>query len=150
MLTPERQTSKCVRSSRVSKGKVASLTIGLLTRSSIKLTLGCFLNRADAASFNLRARVVLAFDGSAGNPPQHRQLAHVRERIGDRPLKETFAGCIERAIGSKIVIETLQSCMKSLDFLIPWQRFSVVPGLVAFRNRQRPIKQVAYVGENLR
>ena len=42
---------------------------------------------ADAADFDLRLEVILAFDGHTGHPAQDGDLADVGEGIGDRALK---------------------------------------------------------------
>ena len=48
------------------------------------------LLRGHAAGDNFRLRVIFAANRGAGEAAQHRQLAHVRERVRDRALEEFF------------------------------------------------------------
>jgi len=61
--------------------------------------------RAHAAGDDFRLRVIFAANWGAGETAQHCELAHVRERIGNRALKEFFRRARERGIGGEIVIE---------------------------------------------
>ena len=64
---------------------------------SVELPLSRALLHADASGHDIGARVVLTLDLRAGEPAQHRELADVGQRVGDRALKDRSAGA---AIGA--------------------------------------------------
>src|SRR5215470_10771449 len=72
-------------------------TIGA-RRISIEFVDGRGLCEADAAGRNRRFRVVLAADGGAGQPSQHRQLPCVRQGVGNWSLEQTFGRPAKRVI----------------------------------------------------
>src|SRR5581483_2102904 len=57
-----------------------------ITKSKFPFRRG--LLRADASRRDVGLVVVLPFDRRVGKPPQHRELPDVRQRVGDRPLKQ--------------------------------------------------------------
>src|SRR5436853_171355 len=72
------------------------------------------------------------------------------ERVRDGALKETFSRTVERLRRSEVIVELLQRCEKAIDLHIPRQRRGVVPSLFALRDRERPVKKIAHMRENLR
>src|SRR5436190_1954095 len=138
MLTPDDANEQCLAKSRLRHAASCACTTGGTPAppNLIKLAFGRFLICSNAACFDLRSRVVLAFDRLPGDSPQHRQLADVRQRVRDWTLKKPLAICGQLAFRSEIVIELAQRRVKSLDLLRPRKGFRVVPGLIAFRDRQ--------------
>src|SRR5438874_705440 len=55
---------------------------------SVELHDRSILLRTGAASLDFGPAVVFAANGTAGQAPEHGDLAHVRQRIGDRALKQ--------------------------------------------------------------
>jgi len=89
---------------------------------SVEFAFGFFLIRPKVAGFDFGARVVLALHRRTGYATQHGELAHVRERVGNRPLKQTLTRCRQIRVGSEVIIKALQRRMKAIDFLIPLER----------------------------
>lgn len=107
------------------------------------------LVRADAARLNSGLRVVLTANGRTGQTPQHRDLAHVREGVRDRPLKEFFWTAGEAFRRTKSGVKRFQGREKALRALFPGEWPRIVPLLHSICFRQRPVEQVADVGKNL-
>src|SRR5258708_2751232 len=74
---------------------------------------------------------VLARDLGAGEPAQHRQLADVRQRVGDRALEQSLRLACERLIRREVVVEPLQRVVEAGDLCVPLERRRVVPRLLA-------------------
>src|SRR5258705_2335842 len=94
---------------------------------------------ADASGHDLGARIVFALHVRAGKPPQHRELADMRERVGDRTLKELLRRRSQRRVRREIIVEPPQRRVEPLDFAAPRERLGIGPRLGAFRLRQRPV-----------
>src|SRR5271156_5360656 len=123
--------------------------IGAVRSSSVELALGRGLVWAYSACCDLGAEIVLGANGSAGYASQDIDLADVREGIGDGALKEFFGGSAERSARGEIIIEGLKGGEKSGGIFIPNAGRRIVPGVIPFRERERPIYEVAHVRENL-
>src|SRR5689334_9463097 len=99
---------------------------------------------------NLGARIVLPTHGRTGDPPQHRDLTRVRERVSDRTLKESLEGHAECRLAGEIVVERGKRAEEARTVLAPRLHGRVLPPLGALRHRERPIEEVAHVREDLR
>jgi len=71
----------------------------------------------------------------------------MRERIGDRPLKQSFHLAVNRLQAGEIAIKGSERGEEPLLFLRPPQGCRIVPTLVAPYATQCPIKQVAHVSK---
>src|SRR5436305_2045460 len=105
---------------------------------------------ADASCGDIGAGVVLRANGSAGEATQHRELARVRERVGNGALKEPFEGCPEWRIAGEIVVERLERAEEAGAIRVPRLAGRVAPALLSLGHRERPLEQIAHVRENLR
>jgi hypothetical protein len=94
--------------------------------------------------------VVFAEDGGTGQAAQHGDLADVIERISDGALKQTFSRTVERFRRGEVIVELLQRGEEAIDLCVPRQWRGVVPSLFALRDRERPVKKIAHMRENLR
>ena len=104
----------------------------------------------DAANGDFRFVIVFALDGSAGEAPEHGNLADVGERVSDRALEKAFRGNMQHLAGGKIVVELFDGGEETLHFCRPRQGRGVVPGLVARSDGQSPVEEVAHMGKDLR
>ena len=77
------------------------------------------------------------FSARIGAPPARRygQLAHVRQRIGDRPLKQPLRTASERRICSERGIEPRQPVEEAGDIGVPGLRVRLAPDVLASRQR---------------
>lgn len=105
---------------------------------------------ANAAGDDIGFEIVLAEDGRAGEAAEHGNLADVREGVGDRALEEASQSAIKWLSRSKTVVEFFYGAVEAVDFGVPRERHGVVPGLLALRDGESPIEQIAHVGEDLR
>src|SRR5262249_62252332 len=79
--------------------------------------LGAYSTRDDVG-----ARVVLAFHLRAREAAKHRELADVRQRIGDRALKDLLGRRGEWRVRREIVVEPLDRGKKTFHFAAPRER----------------------------
>src|SRR5208283_651623 len=86
---------------------------------------------------------------SAGEAPEQRELAHVRERIRDRALKKFLGRAGKRRIGGEIIIERFYGCEETLSAFIPSERRGIVPVLFAVGLAERPVEQISQMREDL-
>src|SRR5262249_2415234 len=70
--------------------------------------------------------------------------------IRNRTLEELFRSSSERRIGGQESIKGLQRPEETINLLRPGKRLGVLPRLLPFSNGERPIKQVAHGGQNVR
>ena len=103
-----------------------------------------------AAGDDVGCEIIFAEDGRAGQAAKHGHLTYVIQGVGDGALEEAFGGALERLGRSEIIVKFLDGGEETLDFGVPWQRRRVVPGLLALRDRERPVKEIADVREDLR
>ena len=115
----------------------------------IEFAAGRGLLRADAAGDDIRLRVIFAANWRAGEAPEQRQLADVRQRIGDRALKEFFRRAGERGIGGEIIIESLYGGEETPGAFVPSEWGGIVPVLFAVGLAERPVEQISQVREDL-
>src|SRR5207245_9357404 len=119
-------------------------------RPSFEFTLGSGLLRADASGGNVGFEVVFTVDGRARKAPEHGDLPDVIQRVGDGRLEQPFGGSVERLGRGEILIELFNRGKEALYFRVPGKRCRVVPGLIASRDRERPVKEIPHVREDLR
>src|SRR5262249_4844346 len=117
--------------------------------SSVELPSGWRLRRPPPAGDDVGAGVVLGLDFRAGQAAQHRELADVRQRVGDRALEDALGWDGERRLRRQVVVEALHGREKAFDLAVPFERRRIVPRLGALRLRQRPVEQIADVREDL-
>src|SRR5215472_5548122 len=117
--------------------------------SLVEFAAGNGLFGADTASDDVGFEIVFAQNGGAGQAAQHCNLSDVTERVGDGALEEAFEGPVEGLGRRQVVVEFLYRSEKPLDFGVPAQGCGVVPSLLAVRDRERPVKQVAHVHKDL-
>jgi hypothetical protein len=115
----------------------------------VEFAAGWGLLRAYAASDDFRLRVIFAANGSASEAAEDCELAHVRERICNRALKEFFRRAGERGIGGEIIVERFYGSEKALGAFVPGKRRGIVPVLLAVGLAERPIEQIAQMREDL-
>src|ERR1700674_5262687 len=94
----------------------SDLTSPAYNMPSVKLLARCRLIRADASDCDFGHEIAFALHRDTGHPTQHRDLAHVGERVGDRALKQFFRGDFERLFRRQIVIELFHSSEEALAF----------------------------------
>src|SRR6266705_3755426 len=116
----------------------------------LEFAAGNGLVETHAARGDVGFEIIFAEDGRTGQAAQHGDLADVIERVRDGALKETFSRTMERLRRSEVIVELWQRCEKAIDLRIPRQRREVVPSLFALRDRERPVKKIAHMRENLR
>ena len=92
---------------------------------------------------------VFAADGAAGEAAKHGELAGVGERVSDGALEESLGRSLERGGGSQVGIESGECGEEALLFRGPVEGLRVLPALIALGNGERPMEQVAHVGEDL-
>src|SRR5207244_7593661 len=97
----------------------------------------------DAADHDLGARIIFALHFRAGESAKHRELADVRERVGDGALKEALRRYRERSIRREVLVEASKRLEESLALAIPFERRGIGPRFGAFGLRPRPVVQVA-------
>ncbi len=73
----------------------------------------------------------------------------MRQRIGNRPLKQFFQRNLRRLARGQEVVKLLERSEKSLNLLLPRQWFRILPLLPAHGNRQCPVKQIPQMRQNL-
>lgn len=98
---------------------------------------------------NLRDVEIFTAHRRSGQPAQHRDLPDVRQRIGNRPLKQLLGPRFERAVGSQIVFECFERGKEAVYFVMPCQRLRIAPLLLAARDRQCPIEKIPDVRQDL-
>src|SRR6476661_920561 len=116
----------------------------------IELTFWSRLLLTDEAGPYVGHVIVLALDWSTGDAAQHRQLPDVGERVRYRSGKKPGPWTRKRLGPGKEFIERTQRAEKALHILVPLARGRVVPGLLSFRQRERPVEQVTNVGDDFR
>src|SRR5205814_5435753 len=72
---------------------------------------------------------VFAGDGGACQAAKHRDLTDVRERVGDRSLKEPFGGACEPGV-REMPVQPRESSGEANDFRIPILRGRFLPGVL--------------------
>src|SRR5262249_30874268 len=124
------------------------------TRVSSELPFGRRLIRRDPPRLDVRHKIVLALDGCTGGAAHDRELADVRERVGDGSLKEVLFRAVTQSrrglprTGEQRV-EFGRGSEKALHVGVPRLDGRVVPRLLAFGDRRRPVHQIANVREDL-
>src|ERR1035437_597659 len=108
------------------------------------------LVRANASYGDFGDIIIFALDRNAGHSPQHRDLADVSERVGERALKQFFGGDLQRLFRRQVIIKFLQEGEEALAFFFPRQRSGIVPFAAAFGHGEAPVHQVADVRQNFR
>ena len=97
--------------------------------------------------------VIFAADGRAGEAAEHGELADVGESVGDgaleKAIKRRIEGRIDRVIGSQILIEGAEGGEKSLLLFGPCEGLGIVPGGSSLHHGERPVEQIAHVGDDL-
>jgi hypothetical protein len=117
---------------------------------SFKLTAGHRLFEAQPTGDNVRLVIVFAEDRRAREAAEHGDLANVVERIGNGALEEAFERAVERLARGEVVVKPFCGGEETVDFGVPRQGPRVVPGLIAFGDRQGPVEEIAHMGEDLR
>jgi len=125
-----------------------SLTVKLLL-TSFEGPDGRGLSCAYLASLDVRYKKVLATGGTTGEAAQHGQLAYVGERIGYGALEKTFGRSAQRRIGGQKGVQGLERLEEAALFLGPGARLGGLPALLPNGRAQRPVEEVAHVGQNL-
>src|SRR5258706_9364642 len=92
--TAPRWTAAAIALSAISR----MTTIGGTRRMSVEFDSRRGLRDAHRPHSNHRLRVILSFDRTARQPPKHRELARVGERICDRALEQPFDRPLERLV----------------------------------------------------
>ena len=85
----------------------------------------------------------------AGEAAEHGELADVGEGVGDRALHEALNGRLDGRGRGEVGIEGGESGEETLLLLRPGEELRVVPGGVSLGHGERPVKEVAHVGEDL-
>ena len=65
------------------------------------------------------AMVIFTLHRATGHASQHRDLAHVRQSVGDGTLEQLLRGFSERGIRSQISVESFERREETLYFLVP-------------------------------
>src|SRR2546423_15089335 len=118
--------------------------------SSLELLARRGLLLANLPSSDFRPRIVLALDRRAGNAPQHRQLARMRQRVCHRALEQPLDGYAEWLVAREVFVERRERAEEAVAIGVPRLRWRVLPPLRAARHRQCPIEEITHVGEDLR
>src|SRR5688572_19729614 len=106
------------------------------------------LRVGDSPDDDLRLGVIFGVDGLSPQPREHRDLAYMRQRIGDGTLNELLRRAPQSRVAGQQGVKPLERREETRRFISPRQRLGVLPPLVPFRERVRPVEQVAEVGEN--
>jgi len=110
---------------------------------------GFGLNGVDLADGDGGDVEVFSACGRAGKAAEHGELADVGERVGDGALHEALDGRLDRRGGGEVSVECGESSEESLLLLRPGEELRVVPGGVSLGHGERPVKEVAHMGEDL-
>src|SRR6516225_9944384 len=85
----------------------------------LHLRVGRHLLQPDAASLDVGLRVVLALHLVAREPAQHRQLAGVRERVGDAALEHAPHLPLDRLAGGEVGVCSADGAEEARDLGVP-------------------------------
>ena len=119
------------------------------TKQSAKGLDGDGLICADLANGDLRDEEIFAACRTVGETAEHRNLADVRECVGDRPLKETFRFNMQRLTRREVVVEGLERVEKASHLLRPRKGRGVAPPLTSLHRAECPVEEIAHVSEDL-
>src|SRR4051794_41162381 len=107
------------------------------------------LLHTDTPGHDIGREVVLAAHRNAGKAAHDGKLPDVRQRIGHGSLKEAFRFGTERRVPGEKSVEPRERVEESCDICGPRLRSRFAPGVLAARERDRPVEQIADVRENL-
>jgi len=85
----------------------------------------------------------------AGEAAEHGELADVGEGVSDGALHEALDGRLDGRGRGEVGVEGGESGEETLLLLRPGEELRVVPGGVSLGHGERPVKEVAHVGEDL-
>lgn len=103
----------------------------------------------DLAGLDLRDEKILPAGGAAGETAQHGQLPHMGERVGHGSLEKLLGRSVQRRIGGQKGVESLERLKEAMLLVSPGERLRGVPAILPNGHTQRPLKEVAHVGQNL-
>jgi len=103
---------------------------------------------ADLPGADGRNKEVLASCWRTGQTALHGELAYVRKRIRDRPLKQRFGGRVKGSIRGEVGIEVLEGSEETGLLFRPGQRSGIVPALASLHCTESPVEEVAHVRED--
>src|SRR5437879_5811078 len=129
-------------------GKEVYLRSVRVEKGSVELSPGRGLFLPHAPGDDLGPKIVFAAHRSPGKTPEHGDLPDVGQRVGHRSLEQLSGWRSERIGRRQVSVEGGQGGEETLDFAVPRERIGLVKLLLAFRDRQRPVEQVADVGED--
>src|ERR1700741_2880363 len=91
---------RCAMAMPATSASARSVATKEAPRTSVELDARRRLRGAERPRGDGGCRIVLALDRPAGEPAEHRQLAGVRQRIGNRALEQALGGPAERLVRS--------------------------------------------------
>jgi len=103
----------------------------------------------DLASFDLRNKKIFTARGTPRKTAQHGQLPHMGERVSHGPLEKLLGRSVQRRIGSQEGVKSLERLKEAMLLVGPSERLRGAPALFPNGRTQRPVNQVAHVGQNL-
>src|SRR5215467_6575028 len=115
----------------------------------LEFALGRGLVCTDFPSCDVGHEIILAFHRYPGHPPQHRELSDVRQRVGDRTLKQLLQWGLQRLARAQVIVEGLQSGKEARLFLLPREWSGIIPLPPSIRHGKPPVHQVADVSQDL-
>lgn len=104
---------------------------------------------ADLSIMDFGNEEVLTLSRASGHTPQHGKLAHVRQRIGYRPLHKPVNRSLHRRARRKKLVESREKRVEALDISGPAGRWVGIPFAAALSHREPPFHQIAHVGQYL-
>jgi len=107
------------------------------------------LHGAGLARFDGSDVVVFAADGRAGKAAEHGELAGVAEGVGDGSLEEALDWRLDGMIGGQVLIEGAERGEKTVAALRARRGTRSCARRFALRHGERPVKEIAHVGEDL-
>src|SRR5262249_41906382 len=127
----------------------ASRVLPLRARVALELDALPRLLAADAADRDLGAAEALGLDGRAGEAAQQRELAHVRQRVGDGTLEDHFRRELGRLARGEACVELAERGEEALDVALPVAERIGVPRPVAVGEIARPVHEISEMADEL-
>ena len=116
---------------------------------SIEFSYRSLLFRAHAPGGDMGEKIVFAAHRAAGQAAEHSNLADVRERVGDGPLKQFLGRKSKGFLRRQAPVESPERGKEARDFPLPGLRRRIAPNVFPLGKADRPIEQVADVRQDL-
>lgn len=111
----DRNNTTALPTLRIAFGLEEAGEVANQPRCALSESLDCgWLMHTRAASCNLRYRIVFAPCWATRQPTQHRQLPHMRQGVGYRPLKQPLFANVDWLRQGKLAVKRLKRRKEAL------------------------------------